>query len=173
VIAKAAPRRVRSKTVDPTNQPLPPGTMPKEQAAKVFAGYGEYYSDKEDIERALEFFREAVTLDAKNKNAQMGLSEVLALKGNQLLVAEKAETARALFEESIKYNPKNAVAVYGLGEVLYDLGKEDEALASYEKALEYDKDLTEIYVPLGIIHYRKGEIAKADQIFDESGSQIA
>jgi tetratricopeptide (TPR) repeat protein len=163
VIAKAAPRRVRSKTVDPTNQPLPPGTMPKEQASKVFAGYGEYYSDKEDIERALEFFREAVTLDAKNKNAQMGLSEVLALKGNQLLVAEKAETARALFEESIKYNPKNAVAVYGLGEVLYDLGKEDEALASYEKALEYDKDLTEIYVPLGIIHYRKGEIAKADQ----------
>jgi tetratricopeptide (TPR) repeat protein len=168
VIAKAAPRRVRSKTVDPTNQPPPVANMPKEQAAKILAGVGEYYSDKEDIERALEYFREAVTLDAKNKNAQMGLSEVLALKGNQLLVAEKAETAQALFKEAIEYNPKNAVAIYGLGEVLYELGKEDEALASYEKALEYDKDLTEIYVPLGIIHYRKGEIAKADGYLTKS-----
>lgn len=163
VIAKAAPRRARSKSVDPTNMTPSGASMPKEKAAVIFAGVGEYYTDKEDIERALEFFREAVALDAKNKSAQMGLSEILALKGNQLLVAEKAETARALFEESIKYNPKNAVAVYGLGEVLYDLGKEDEALASYEKALEFDKDLTEIYVPLGILQYRKGEIAKADQ----------
>ncbi|HEX8637456.1 MAG TPA: tetratricopeptide repeat protein, partial [Pyrinomonadaceae bacterium] len=162
VIAKTAPRRTRSKSVDPTNMPPSGPTMPKEQAAKIFAGVGEYYTDKEDTERALEFFREAVALDAKNKSAQMGLSEALALKGNQLLVEEKAETARAVFEEAIKYNPKNAVAVYGLGEVFYELGKEDEALASYQKALEYDKDLTEIYVPLGILHYRKGEIAKAD-----------
>lgn len=163
VIAKAAPRRTRTKPVDPINmQPSGP-TMPREQAAKIFAGVGEYYTDKEDTERAIEYFRESIALDAKNKGAQMGLSEALALKGNRLLIEEKAETARALFEESIKYNPKNAVAVYGLGEVFYELGKEDEALASYEKALEFDKDLTEIYVPLGILYYRKGEIAKADQ----------
>lgn len=163
VIAKAAPRRVRTKAVDPINMTPTGPTMPKEQAAKVFAGVGEYYTDREDTERAIEYFREALTLDAKNKSAQMGLSEALALKGNQLLIEEKAETARRLFEEAIKYNPKNAVAVYGLGEVFYELGNEDEALASYEKALEFDKDLTEIYVPLGILYYRKGEIAKADQ----------
>lgn len=162
VVAKAAPRRARSKSVDPINLPSS-GSMPKEKAAVVFAGVGEYYTDKEDAERALEFFREAVMLDPKNKGAQMGLSEVLALKGNQLLADEKAETARAFFEESVKYNPKNAVAVYGLGEVLYELGKEDEAIDYYENALAYDKDLTAIYVPLGILYYRKGEIAKADQ----------
>lgn len=162
VIAKIAPRRARSKSVDPNNLPPSAASMPKEQAAVIFAGVGEYYTDKEDLERALEFFREAFTLDAANKSAQMGLSEALALKGNRLLVEEKAETARAFFEESLKYNPRNAVAVYGLGEVFDDLGKEDEALASYEKALEFDQDLTEIYVPLGIIYYRKGEIAKAD-----------
>lgn len=162
VIAKTAPRRARSKSVDPMNLPASGGSMPKEKAAVVFAGVGEYYTDKDDTERSLEFFREAVALDPKNKGAQMGLSEALALKGNQLLVEEKAETARAFFEEAIKFNPKNAVAVYGLGEVFYELGKEDEALASYEKALEFDAALTEINVPLGILYYRKGEIARAD-----------
>ena len=67
VIAKAAPRRDRSKSVDPTNMPPSGPTIPKEQAAKIFAGVGEYYTDREDTERAIEFFREAVTLDAKNK----------------------------------------------------------------------------------------------------------
>jgi superkiller protein 3 len=168
VIAKVAPRRTRLKTVDPHNMPPSPNTMPKEEAAKVFAGVGEYYIDRQETDSALEFFREAVTLDAQNKDAQMGLSEALALKGNQALAEDKADAAKRFYEESIKYNPKNAVAYYGLGEVYDDLNKEDDALANYEKALGFDKDLTEIYAPLGIIYYQKGEIAKADEYLSKA-----
>ena len=167
-IAKVAPRRTRSKSVDPYNLPPSPNSMPKDEAARNLAGVGEYYMDKEETEKALYYFREANMLDAKNKNAQMGLSEALALKGNQFLADEKPETAKKFFEESISYNPNNAVAYYGIGGVLDDLDKEEEAIASYEKALSMDKDLTEIYVPLGILYYRKGEIAKADDFLSKA-----
>lgn len=167
-IAKVAPRRTRTKAIDPNNMPPAPNTMPKAQASKIFAGVGEYYIDQQDTDRAIEFFRESTTLDAKNKSAQTGLSEALALKGNSLLVAERAETAKAFFEESLKYNPNNAVAYFGLGEVFGALDKADDAIANYEKALSFDKDLTEINVPLGILYYQKGEIAKADTLLTKA-----
>jgi len=161
-IAKVTPRRSRSKSVDPNNMPPAPNTMPKEQVSKIFAGVGEYYMDQENTDKAIEYFRESVTLDSKNTNAKSGLSEALSLKGNALLVEEKPETAKGYFEESLTNNPKNAVAFFGLGEVFSALEKDDEAIANYEKALLLDKDLTEINVPLGILYYQKGEIAKAD-----------
>jgi len=167
VIAKAAPRRTREKTVEPVKL-AETGRMTPKEAAKVFAGVGEYYIDREQVDKAIEIFREAATLDAKNINAQNGLSEALALKGNQFLTEERSEKAKTFFEESIKYNPKNAVAYYGLGEISDELDKEDEALANYEKALSFDKDLTEIYVPLGILYYQKGEIAKADEFLSKA-----
>ncbi len=167
-IAKVAPRRTRSKSVDPFNLPPSPNSMPKEEAARNLAGVGEYYMDKEDTDKALYYFREANMLDAKNKSAQFGLSEALALKGNQYLAGEKPETAKKFFDEALSFNPKNAVAYYGIGGVFDDLEKEDEALVNYEKALAMDKDLTEIYVPLGIIYYRKGEIAKADEFLSKA-----
>ena len=162
IIAKIVPRRTRTKSVDPVKLPQVE-KQSKEEAASVFAGVGEYYIDKEKADDAIYYFREAAILDVKNKNVPTGLSEALALKGNQLLTEEKAEKAKGFFEEAIKYNPKNALAYFGLGEVLDDLNKEDEAIASYEKALSLDKDLTEVYIPLGVIYYQKGEIAKADE----------
>ena len=154
--------RVRTKEVAQGKVPTNIGTMPPAKAAVIFAGVGEYYLNLEDADNALNFFRESVALDQKNSSAQNGLSDALALKGNQLLVAEKPDAARAFFVEAVKINPKNAVAFFGLGEVSDELNKSDEALANYEIALGLDKDLTEIYVPLGILYYQKGEIAKAD-----------
>ena len=167
-VAKVAPRRVRTKEVDPGNVPAGTNSMPPAKAAVIFAGVGEYYINKDDADNALNFFREAVGLDQKNTNAQNGLSDALALKGNQLLVAEKNDSARAFFTEAVKINPKNAAAVYGLGEVSDELDKPDEAVANYEKALSLDKSLTEIYVPLGILYYQKGEIAKADTLLTKA-----
>lgn len=167
-IAKVTPRRSRTKSFDPNSLPVAPNTMPKEQVSKIFAGVGEYYIDQENTDKAIEFFREAVTLDDKNESAKSGLSEALSLKGNALLVDEKAETAKAYFQEALKNNSNNAVAFFGLGEVYSALEKDDEAIANYEKALLLDKDLTEINVPLGILYYQKGEIAKADTLLSRA-----
>lgn len=167
-IAKVTPRRARSRVVEPTKVPPTINTMPKGEASKIFAGVGEYYIDRSETDKAIEFFRESLTLDQKNANASNGLSEALALKGNELLAAGNYSVARPFFEESVSLNPKNAVAYFGLAEVYTESDKDNEALANYEKAIELDKDLTEIYVPLGILYYQKGEIAKADQFLTKA-----
>ena len=167
-LAKVEPRRVRSTVVDPNKLPPQVKTMPKDQASRLFAGVGEYYIDRNDIDNSIEFFRESATLDAKNVKARDGLSDALAAKGNDLLVNDKAATARAYFQEAIKVNPKNSAAYFGLGEVFSELEQTDEAIANYEAALAKDPALTEIYVPLGILYFQKGEIAKADALLTKA-----
>src|ERR1041385_7002614 len=74
-LAKVAPRRARAQVVDPNDPRLPKiATMPKEDAAKLFTGVGEYYIDKNDSENAINFFTEAVDLDSQNAVAPKGLS---------------------------------------------------------------------------------------------------
>ena len=163
-LAKAAPRRVRTQTFDPNNLPAAVRTLPKDEASKIFAGVGEYYMDRDDFDNAIKFFRESVQLDAASTKAGSGLSEALALKGSNLLVKEDNAGARAAFEEALKYNPKNSPAYFGLAEVFSDLDQDTQAVVNYEKALENDKALTEIYVPLGILYYQQGEIAKAENL---------
>ncbi len=167
-IAKAAPRRARFKLVDPAALPPNIDKLSNNDSAKSFAGVGEYYLDKDEFDKALEVFREAVRRDAQNKEAQNGLSEALASKGNRLLMEEKEQLAKPLFEESLKYNTKNALAYFGLGSIADDADNPKEAIANYEKALLLDKELTEIYSPLGVIYYQTGEIAKADDFLEKS-----
>jgi tetratricopeptide (TPR) repeat protein len=164
-LAKVDPRRTRTAVVNPDDPRLKGPAlqrMDKSEASKLFAGVGEYYMDRDNYNQAIDLFREALTLKADNTVAQMGLSEALALKGNELLVIDSFPVARTFFEEALKYNPKNAPAYYGLAEVLTEMGKEDEAANNYELALSNDKDLSEIYTPLGALYYQKGEIAKAE-----------
>src|SRR5688572_15747699 len=164
-LAKVAPRRVLSVVVredDPCLPKIP--TMPRQQASVLFAGVGEYFMEKDEFIRATDFFEESLQLDSTNSKAQTGLSEALALDGNDQLVKGNVKIARERFERALKYNPRNSPAYFGLAEVFAELNKEPEAIANYEKALANDKDLTEIYVPLGILYYQQGEIAMAEDL---------
>lgn len=167
-IAKTAPKRERETVVDPNKLPTNYRTMPAAQGSKLFAGVAEYYLARDEFDKSLEFFLDAIALDGKNTRAKSGAADVLVRKGNDLLVNDKANEARALFNEALKYDPLNAGATYGLGEVLVQEGKLDEAIASYERSLANDKDLTEIYVPLGILYYQTGQIAKADDMLTKA-----
>ncbi|MDI1240991.1 MAG: tetratricopeptide repeat protein [bacterium] len=163
-LAKVAPRRTRTEAVNPNDSRLANvAMMDKTAASRLFSGVGEYYLDRDNYNEAINFFRESLTLDAANAISQTGLSEALALKGNELLVKDSFPVARTFFEEALKYNAKNAPAFYGLAEVLTEMGKEDEAASNYELALANDKDLSEIYTPLGALYFQKGDVAKADQ----------
>lgn len=169
-LAKTAPRRERSTVVAPDDPRLPKiPTMPKEQAARIFAGVGEYYMDRDEYDEAIRFFRESVALDDTYVSARSGLSEALALKGNDELVkGDNAKIALTFFTEALEKNPKNAPAYFGMAEAYSELGEELKAVANYQQALSSDKDLTEIYVPLGILYYQQGEIAKSDELLSKA-----
>jgi len=172
-LAKVNPRRVRADVVEPNK--LPPEikirTMPKDQASILFAGVGEYYVNQNDYDQAITFFREANTMDPKNKKASDGLSEVLALKGNDVLLNDAPQMAQKFFDEALKLNAKNSPAYYGLGEVYSALDDDEKAIVNYENALKYDSELTAIYVPLGILYYQRGnagDIEKADPMLTKA-----
>lgn len=166
-IAKASPKNNRAAIVAPDKLPVK-NTLPAGQAALLFAGAGEFYIDKNDLEGALDKFRDAMSLDSKNVQARLGYSEALALKGNDRLANNRPAEAKALFIEALQYDPKNSAAYFGLGEVYGELEQTTEAIANYEKALENNKALTEIYVPLGILYFQTGEIAKADDMLTKA-----
>lgn len=168
-LSKAAPRRSRSATVDPNDTRLANiPRMEKGEASKLFAGVGEYYMDRDNYNQAIHFFRESLTLDSANQRAKTGLSEALALKGNELLVKDSFPVARTFFEEALTYNAKNAPAYYGLAEVLTEMGEEEKAANNYELALANDSELSEIYTPLGALYYQKGDIGKADEYLSKA-----
>lgn len=167
-IAKTAPRANKAKTVEPDKLPKNFKTLPASEGSKLLAGVGEYYNDKGDYEKAMEFFRDAVTLDETNQSAKSGYSESLSMKGNDMLVKGQANDAKALFLEALKLDSKNSAAYFGLGEVYTELDQTADAIASYEKSLENNKNLTEIYLPLGILYYQTGAIAKADDLLTKA-----
>lgn len=173
-LAKEAPRRVRSTVVVPDDPRLPKiPTMPKDEAARLFAGVGEYYMNTEEYDKAIGFFEESIQLDDKYAPSKTGLSEALALKGNEVFVKDdnnpqRLDRARQFFERALQFNPKNAPAFFGLAEIYTEQGEELKAVANYELALASDKDLTEIYVPLGILYYQQGEVAKAEELLTKA-----
>ena len=170
-LAKTAPRRTRTAAINPDDPRIPKiATMPKEEASKLFAGVGEYYMDRNNYDQAIDFFREAMELNKQNAVAKNGLSEALALKGNELLAKDSFPVARKFFEESLIYNDKNAPAYFGLAEVQTELNDDAEAAKNYEKALSFDGDLTEIYLPLGIIYFQAGDIAKAESLITKAAA---
>jgi len=167
-IARTGPKINRASVVTPDRLPPQKNTMPPAQAAKLFAGVGEYFIEKNELDNAIDKFRDALSLDSKNVAAKLGLSEALALKGNDRLEKELPKEAKALFLEALQYDPKNSAAYFGLGEVYGELDQTGDAIANYEKALENNKGLTEIYVPLGILYFQTGEIAKADDMLTKA-----
>jgi tetratricopeptide (TPR) repeat protein len=114
-IAKVVPRRVKAVVVDPIKTPISK-SLPPAQGAIRFAGVGEYYLAKGDIDLAIEAFRDALALDESNASAKAGFSEALAAKGNDLLLKEQAGVAKSNFLEALKYDPKNSAAYFGLAE---------------------------------------------------------
>jgi len=165
-LAKVAPRRVKAVVVDPA-KPVS-ASLPPAQGAIRFAGVGEFYLQKGDLDLAFEAFRDALRLDETNVAARAGYSEALSTKGNELLLNEKADPAKAMFLEALKYDAKNSAAYFGLAEAYTELNQTAEAIANYEKALAGDPGLTGIYVPLGILYFQSGDITKADEVLSKA-----
>lgn len=167
-LAKVKPRRDRSAVVNPEALKVDLKRISKEEASKLFAGVGEYYMDRNEYDQAIDVFREALDMEKTNTRASNGLSEALALKGNELLAMNSLPVAKKFFDEALTYNKRNAPAYFGLAEIAAAGEKDTDALANYEKALDSDRELTEIFVPLGILYYQSGNFEKADELLTKS-----
>ncbi len=167
-LAVVAVRRKRIKPVTPEKLQTEIATKSPKEASLALTGAGQYYYDRDEVDKSIDAYRTAIDLDAKNTDAKLGLSDALASKGGGLLSTDNTREARLLFDEAIKLNDKNSVAFSGLGEIYDALNDDDKAILSYEKALALNADLTELYSSLGVLYTQKNDIAKADEFLNKA-----
>jgi hypothetical protein len=77
----------------------------------------------------------------------------------------------SLWTDTVKKSPTNAAAYYNLGVVTYDMGRFDESIAAYSRALAlYSKtsDLIDAYNNLGNSYARNGMLAEAMRSYESA-----
>ena len=89
------------------------------------------------------YFVQATQSDAKNAHAFAGLAEA------ELALGEHRDALQSI-EQAIKLRPKRARYRVTQGDILKALGKQDEALAAYQKGLEIDPEDREAKRRLGL-----------------------
>ena len=96
----------------------------------------------------------AAVLSPTSTNAQFDLCAVLAKQGFALARQGKLHEAEAKYAASLQVHP-TALAYNGHGAVLSQLGKNDDALEEYGRALQLDPDFADARVVLDRIVLRR------------------
>lgn len=83
-------------------------------------------------------------------------SQILVQMINIYMNANKTAEAMEYLDLAIKQDPENPSFYFAKGALNDKLGNTDDAVASYEKALELKEDYFDAYYNLGAIYYNKG-----------------
>jgi tetratricopeptide (TPR) repeat protein len=187
IIKKSKPVRPKAKPpkkpvlpgVKPPQKNVPP-TPPQIDTSEAFAAGADTYLERNEIDKSVALYRKSLEFNPKNTSAKQGLSEALTAQADTML--DKAlspdenateefspQSAAQLYLQATELDDKNAAAYAGLGEA-YDSIEDkegstenaDKAISAYEKAVSLSAELTEVFAPLGMLYFQKGEIAKAD-----------
>lgn len=87
-------------------------------------------------------------------------------QGIMLISAEKYDAAKLLLEDIIAEAPRTMEAYIHLGNACANLGKYDEAIESFKKALLVDPNYVEAYFSIGSIYVLMNEKVKAIYFHD-------
>jgi TolB-like protein/class 3 adenylate cyclase/cytochrome c-type biogenesis protein CcmH/NrfG len=105
--------------------------------------------NKEDVQRAVNVFEEALRIDSENSQAGVGLAQALTLVYRNRWDPEPAKVlARAddAATKAIAAAPNNANAHYVKAEILGLFNRFDAALATYDRAIALDPNHAAAYV---------------------------
>ena len=111
------------------------------------------------------FFKDSLTLIERALKINPTQKEALEAKSLWLLRRGRTEAALTLINEVIKKNPDQGESLLIRGEILYVKSSYDEAILSFEKALELDLSLARAHYLLGKSYQKKNQPEKAYEVF--------
>jgi tetratricopeptide (TPR) repeat protein len=117
-----------------------------------FIRVAEYYSEKEDYDKALEVIHKGLA-SATNKE---GIKDLQTTEFNIYLRSGRLQEAVDNLKEAIETDPENDGNYSRLGQLLDQNGESEEALKNYEKAVELNPDNIDANYNLGAFYYNRG-----------------
>ncbi len=142
-----------------------------------------YWIGKGMIDEGVTELEQAIAINPQAGYAYLQLAFLHTIRGNYQRAEEVARQAIELQERRI--SGKEGLQIVGahtrLGYVFYHLGRYDDAIAEYERELDFlsssdhalrDRTLIELEQKLGAAHLRKGDAERAEQYFKRALKQF-
>ncbi|MBR8827149.1 MAG: tetratricopeptide repeat protein [Gomphosphaeria aponina SAG 52.96 = DSM 107014] len=133
---------------------------------EVYANLGSMYAGKQEWGKSISYYQRAIALNPKFAGAYRNLAKVYKLIGKN----EQAATCilnlyKVLQEGSEQQSPEDYI---NLGAEMQSLGKIEEAIACYHRALELNPKLLEISMKLGDLLSQLGHWQEATSYYRHS-----
>lgn len=138
---------------------------------------GVFYEQKGDLDKAMKYFKMAAAIDPQNQSAADNIERADLLIRGRKTPAPPAALPAAMTAGTPSEATAAAVPAAGIEEArtLNALGVEkgkagrlDEAIALFNKALEFEPDYADTYNNLGFAYYKKGELDRAEEYFKKA-----
>jgi tetratricopeptide (TPR) repeat protein len=124
---------------------------------------------REALDRAILFFEQAITFDPAYARAHMQLGYALDVKGDQLGNPRLSEQGLASVDLALALDPDCSETWRARGSVLISLGRDEEALAAFEKTLSANPTDARAHSGIGRVHFiLRGEFREAVAAYERS-----
>jgi serine/threonine protein kinase/tetratricopeptide (TPR) repeat protein len=121
-----------------------------------------YRYTKDDNEKAIELFQEAIKLDPAYAPAYAGLGDAHAMRALSFgLPRDELETALAMSRKALALDPELAEGHKALGLALESLGDEEGGLNAYYRAVEINPNYAPVISNIGSIQFSRGRYDEA------------
>ncbi|MCT7957988.1 tetratricopeptide repeat protein [Laspinema palackyanum] len=143
--------------------------MATAQKSVDFNNRGAAEISKRDYQRAIQYYKQAIALNASQPEAYIGQGIAYSELGNNLQAIQQ-------YDKAIQLNSNLAEAYYNRGLSHYELGNEEKALEDYNLAIQNQPNYAQAYLERGGAHYalQNSSAAMADfqqaaQLFSQQG----
>ena len=113
-----------------------------------------------------------VNQSIKSKADVLKITDILSAKLSAELGVIPADSTEALLKETFTTTSLEAMNAYAKAQELDDLGKPDEAIQWFQRALDYDPNFGRAYAILAVISYNRGQYQEARNYFQEAMKRI-
>ncbi|HSA97256.1 MAG TPA: protein kinase, partial [Acidobacteriota bacterium] len=83
-----------------------------------------------------------------------------------------AESVQALTKETFTTTSLEAMQAFARGQELDDVGRSEEALKEYLRAIDYDPNFGRAYASMSVIYLNEGRLSEAERSFQEAMKRI-